>query len=246
MLFNRLFSLVALASLAAPIFAAPLPLPKETEFEVSALGWEVELELKCKERKLEIEVEKEKENGDKKEDEVELEFELNGELVKYLCPNHKRRDATDRSMAASVLSAQNALDALKPNIEEAMRGPIGSIEKKVGTLMVQVHEIVSTLNGQIKLLIGADQSVVYGNPSGGAQYTDTELAKIVSTYLLHISQIEDSVKHVSGYKFTSAQQRIREDLLFMKKTLATISPEVLSGAANMMAKILSMGHDVMA
>jgi hypothetical protein len=32
----------------------------------------------------------------------------------------------------------------------------------------------------------------------------------------------------------------------MKKTLATISPEVLSGAANMMAKILSMGHDVMA
>ncbi|KDN47020.1 hypothetical protein RSAG8_03797, partial [Rhizoctonia solani AG-8 WAC10335] len=110
--------------------------------------------------------------------------------------------------------------------------------------MGEVHRGVDALNQEINSFIGAEPSVVYGNPAGGVQLTEQELAKLVSTYLLHISELEETVKHVSGYKFTSAQQNIRQDLLSMKKTLGTISPEVLSGAANTMAMALSMGHGV--
>ncbi|KAG8713425.1 hypothetical protein FRC11_012215, partial [Ceratobasidium sp. 423] len=186
------------------------------------------------------------EDETKKLPEIEVEVELEGKLVKVLCSILGKRADSNSSVAASVLAAQSKLDALKPEIEDAMVGPLGSIEKKVGTLMGQVHEGVNSLDAAMKSFVGADPSVVYGNPSGGTQLTDTELAKIVSTYLLRIAQIEDTVKHVSGYKFTSAQQKIREDLLSMKKTLGTISPEVLSGAANMMATALSMGHGVIA
>ncbi|CAE6479923.1 unnamed protein product [Rhizoctonia solani] len=246
MLFNRLFSFVALASIAVPIFAAPLPIPREFEIEHGPL----EVEVECEKHKLEIEAEVER---NKKMElpilkEVEVEVEIEGKLAKLLCSTlglQKRADS-NRSVAASVLAAQSKLDALKPKIEEAMVGPLGSIEKKVGTLMGQVHEGVDALNVEMKTFVGAERSVVYGNPSGGAQLTEQELAKTVCTYLLHISQIEDTVKHVSGYKFTSAQQNIRQDLLSMKKTLGTISPDVLNGAANMMAMALSMGHGVIA
>ncbi|KAF8705165.1 hypothetical protein RHS03_05660, partial [Rhizoctonia solani] len=247
MLFNRLFSFIALASLAVPILSAPLPLPKE--FEIEHGPFELEVEKKCKERRLEVEVESESASESKhKIPEIEVEVEVGGELVKVLCSilKDRKRAESYRSLAASVLSAQGKLDGLKPKIEEALTGPLGSIEKKVGTLMGEVHEGVNALNKDMKSFIGADQSTVYGNPSGGAQLTGTELAKIVSTYLLHIAQIEDATKHVSGYKFTSAQHKIREDLLSMKKTLGTISPEVLGGTANMMSMALSMGHGVIA
>ncbi|KAH7326788.1 hypothetical protein B0J17DRAFT_680675 [Rhizoctonia solani] len=263
MLFNRLFSFVALASLAVPMFAAPLPIPGELEIELGP----VEVELECKKHPVEIEMEIErlKKLGLHISDDIEAKLEFKGKIAKILCPTPslKKRAESSRSVAASVLAAQSKLDDLKPKIEEAMVGPLGSIEKKVSTLMGQVHEGVDALNVEMKSFIGGGASEVYGNPSGGAQLTDTELAKIVSTYLLvsepvprgcvrtlitsfqHISQIEDTVQHVSGYKFTSAQQRIREDLLSMKKTLGTISPDIFSGAANMMAMALSMGHGVM-
>ncbi|KAJ1306483.1 hypothetical protein OPQ81_007486 [Rhizoctonia solani] len=246
MLFNRVFSFVALASLAAPIFAAPLPVPKEYELELGP----AEVELECEKKKLEIEAEIERSKllGLPIPTEVEIETEVEDRLIKLICPtlNHVKRAEAGRSVATSVLTAQSKVDALKPKIEEAMVGPLGSIEKKVGRLMGELHEGVKALDQDMKSFVGVDRSVVYGNPSGGAQLTDTELAKIVSTYLLHIAQIEETVKHVSGYKVTSAQQRIREDLLSMKKTLGSISPEVLSGAANMMAMALSMGHGVIA
>ncbi|KEP47034.1 hypothetical protein V565_170620 [Rhizoctonia solani 123E] len=246
MLFNRLFSFIALASLAAPILAAPLPAPGELEIEHGPF----ELEIECKKHKLEIEAEAEKlkKLGMPILDELELEVEIEGKLAKILCSalGLDKRSDSSRSVAASVLAAQSKLDDLKPKIEEAMAGPLGSIERKVGTLMGQVHEGVDALNQEMNSFTSADPNVLYGNPSGGAQLTEQELAKLVSTYLLHISEIEEAVKHVSGYKFTSAQQRISQDLLSMKKTLATISPEVLNGAANMMAMALSMGHGVIA
>ncbi|CAE6473940.1 hypothetical protein ACGC1H_003874 [Rhizoctonia solani] len=246
MLFNRLFSLIALASLAAPILAAPLPVPGEIEIEHGP----AELEIECKKHKLEIEAELEdlKKLGLPIPIDIELEVEIKGKLAKILCSalGLDKRGDSSRSVAASVLAAQSKLDDLKPKIEEAMVGPLGSIEKKVGTLMGDVHSGVDALNQEMQSFIGAEPNVVFGNPSGGAQFTEQELAKLVSTYLLHISELEETVKHVSGYKFTSAQQKIRQDLLSMKKTLGTISPEVLSGAANMMAMALSMGHGVIA
>ncbi|CAE6474781.1 unnamed protein product [Rhizoctonia solani] len=57
MLLNRLFSIVALASVLAPILAAPLPRPDEHETEVKALGWEVEIEKDKHGRIKEIEIE---------------------------------------------------------------------------------------------------------------------------------------------------------------------------------------------
>ncbi|CAE6510326.1 unnamed protein product [Rhizoctonia solani] len=246
MLFNRLFSFIALASLAAPILAAPLPAPGELEIEHGPF----EVEVECKKHKLEIEAEIEdlKKLGLPLPIEIEIEVEIKGKLAKIVCSalGLDKRSESSRSVAASVLAAQSKLDDLKPKIQEAMAGPLGSIERKVGTLMGQVHEGVDALNQEMNSFTGAEPSVVYGNPSGGAQLTEQELAKLVSTYLLHISEIEETVKHVSGYKFTSAQQRISQDLLSMKKTLATISPEVLNGAANMMAMALSMGHGVVA
>ncbi|CAE6485832.1 unnamed protein product [Rhizoctonia solani] len=246
MLFNRLFSFIAVASLAAPILAAPLPTPGELEIEHGPF----ELEIECEKHKAEIELEIKpfKLLGLPIPVEVEIEVEIEGKLAKLLCSTLglDKRDGPSRSMAASVLDAQSKLDELKPKIQEAMVGPLGSIEKKVGTLMWEVHDGVDALNVEINLFVGAGRDVVYGNPSGGAQLTDMELAKIISTYLLHIAQLEDTVQHVSGYKFTSAQLKIRQDLLSMKKTLGTISPEVLSGAANMMSMALSMGHGVMA
>ncbi|KAF8677514.1 hypothetical protein RHS04_06068 [Rhizoctonia solani] len=236
MLFNRLFSFIALASLAVPILSAPLPLPKEFEIEHGP----VEVEVECKGKKLETEVEIERRSP-----ETEIETETKSELFKPVCAtlDHVKRAQSDRSVAASLAFIAMISDYSK---EEALNGPLGSIEKKVGTLMGEVHEGVNALNKDMKSFIGADQSTVYGNPSGGAQLTGTELAKIVSTYLLHIAQIEDATKHVSGYKFTSAQHKIREDLLSMKKTLGTISPEVLGGTANMMSAALSMGHGFIA
>ncbi|CAE7133245.1 unnamed protein product [Rhizoctonia solani] len=235
MLFNRLFSFIALASLAAPVLAAPLPLPKEYEVELGPL----ELEIECEKHKSEIEFEV----GPTK-----IEIEIEGKMAEIVCrtPGHEKRNDSDRSVAASVLLAQTKLDDLKPQIEGAMVGPLGSIEKKVGTLMWDVHSGVDALNQEMMSFINAEPSVVYGDPSGGAPLSDKDLAKLFSTYLLHISEIEDTVKHVSGYKFTSAQQKIRQDLLSMKKTLGTISPDVLSGAANMMAMALTMGHGVIA
>ncbi|QRW16802.1 hypothetical protein RhiXN_04804 [Rhizoctonia solani] len=223
MLFNRLFSFIALASLAVPILSAPLPLPKEFEIEHGP----VEVEVECKGKKLETEVEIERRSP-----ETEIETETKSELFKPVGIGPVGAKQIGRSEAEIW--------------QEALNGPLGSIEKKVGTLMGEVHEGVNALNKDMKSFIGADQSTVYGNPSGGAQLTGTELAKIVSTYLLHIAQIEDATKHVSGYKFTSAQHKIREDLLSMKKTLGTISPEVLGGTANMMSAALSMGHGFIA
>ncbi|GAB1518574.1 hypothetical protein RhiTH_001636 [Rhizoctonia solani] len=107
MLFNRLFSFIALASLAVPILSAPLPLPKEFEIEHGP----VEVEVECKGKKLETEVEIERRSP-----ETEIETETKSELFKPVCAtlDHVKRAQSDRSVAASVLSAQSKLDDLKP------------------------------------------------------------------------------------------------------------------------------------
>ncbi|KAH7326785.1 hypothetical protein B0J17DRAFT_772171 [Rhizoctonia solani] len=73
MLLNRLFSIVALASVLAPILAAPLPRPDGHETEVEALGWEVEIEKDKNGHINEIEIE-----NDKLGFEVEIETKKPG------------------------------------------------------------------------------------------------------------------------------------------------------------------------
>jgi hypothetical protein len=65
-----------------------------------------------------------------------------------------------------------------------MLGPLGSIQKRVGVLLTSVHAVVNTLNGELKSFVDEDANVLYGNPSGDAQLTDKELAKIISIFLL--------------------------------------------------------------
>jgi hypothetical protein len=64
-----------------------------------------------------------------------------------------------------------------------MAGPIGSIEKPVGQFMSEMDTCVKQTHSGIKSLIGAESSVVYGNPDGGTQLTTEQLAKHVFTFL---------------------------------------------------------------
>ncbi|CAE6474805.1 unnamed protein product, partial [Rhizoctonia solani] len=224
MRFNYIFSLVALASFAVPSLTAPIGLnlalnPEELQIECDKTYTELEDILSRKNLGLP----------------VGAEAEVKIANLKALC-TPKERIESNSSVAAVVLDAQSKLDTLKPKIQAVMTGPIGSIEKKIGELMTEVHTQVSQLNVGIRSFIGAEPSVVYGNPTGGTQLTTDGLTKIVHNLFSHISELELTVKDVSGYAFTSAQQNIRKDVLAIKKTLGIISSELADGVANMMLK----------
>ncbi|KAG8711842.1 hypothetical protein FRC11_001675 [Ceratobasidium sp. 423] len=228
MLFNRILPFVTLAALAAPTLAAPIALNLALDSE--------ELKIECDKTYTELEDLLERQSLGLP---INAEAEAKIANLKALCTPVERTESNS-SVATVVLAAQSKLDILKPKIEEVMAGPIGSIEKQVGTMMTEVHTEVSQLNTGIRSFIGAKPSEVYGNPTGGAQLTNDELVKIVHTFLSHVSELEETVKNVSGFTFTSAQQSIRKDILAMKKTLGIISSELAEGVANMML-VASMG-----
>ncbi|KAF8596850.1 hypothetical protein BDV93DRAFT_610644 [Ceratobasidium sp. AG-I] len=232
MLLNRLVSIIAVFSLAGSALAAPLPRPLEKDLPGG----------------LELEVEHESDGSH----EIELESNKIGPVEVEVGVGHMgpgviptlglaRRLDSERSMAGSVLAAQNQLDVLKPQLEQAMLLPLGSIEKTVGPLLGSVHSVVQALSDDMKSFVGANADTLYGNPSGSGQLTDAELAKSMSVFLLGISDIEETVQHVSGFAVTSAQQNIRNDLLSMKTTLGTVAPLVQANVANIMAMATSLG-----
>ncbi|KAF8757727.1 hypothetical protein RHS01_03539 [Rhizoctonia solani] len=77
-------------------------------------------------------------------------------------------------------------------------------------IMIEIDTEVKQVHSGVKSFIGAESSVVYGNPDGGALLTNNQLANRVSTFLLNIAKMEGAVKNISGYTFTSAQQSIRK------------------------------------
>ncbi|QRV73707.1 hypothetical protein RhiJN_01721 [Ceratobasidium sp. AG-Ba] len=223
MRFNRLLSLAALLSVAGSVFAAPIPKP----FEVEAGPLELEREHGGTEMEAEL--------GN---NEVEVEVADPTQL------NHRRlaaRSHPTRSPVASVMDAQKQLDDLTPQIEQAMQGPLGSIEKTVGVHLTSVDTVVHALEGNLASFIGDKPEVLYENADGTGQVTDAEFAKYFSTFFLTISDMEEMIKHVSGYAVTSAQLNIRNDLASMKKTLRTLAPEVQANVANTLATAMSMG-----
>ncbi|QRV88509.1 hypothetical protein RhiJN_16527 [Ceratobasidium sp. AG-Ba] len=225
MRFNRFLSLAALLSVAGSVLAAPIPKP----FEVKAGSLEVEVERES--GKIEAEVE----HGP---NEVEVEVTDPTQL------NRRRlaaRSHPTRSPVASVMDAQKQLDELTPQIEQAMQGPLGSIEKTVGVHLDSVDTVVHALEGNLASFVGDKPEVLYENADGTGQVTDAEFAKYFSTFFLTISDMEEMVKHVSGYAVTSAQLNIRNDLASMKKTLLTIAPGVRANVANTLATAMSMG-----
>ncbi|CAE6443955.1 unnamed protein product [Rhizoctonia solani] len=226
MLFNRFFPIVALVSFAAPVLAAPISFPRSSGLSAA------ELQEECDKMYTELEgVIARQSIG------LSVSSEESAKMVnlKALC-TPMERTAANSSVAAVFISAQIKLDDLKPKIEAIMTGPIGSIEKQAGQFMTEIDTEVKKLHSGIKSFIGAESSVVYGNPNGGAQLTNDQLGKHISTLLL----MESAVKNVSGYTFTSAQQNIRKDTAAIKKTLAIISTELADEVANTML-ISSMG-----
>ncbi|KAG9122527.1 hypothetical protein FRC07_001055 [Ceratobasidium sp. 392] len=229
MLLNRLLSLTVLLSVAGSVFAAPLPRPFESE--VSGVG-EAELEKEHDGWEFELET---------KPVPTELEVEGSDPTASSKHTRLAIRSHVNRSLASSVLDAQKQLDVISPQIDQAMQGPLGSIEKEVGEHLVSVHEVMQDLDTDMKQFIGDEDKVLYMNPEGTGQLTEDEMAKLISKCLLSISDIEETVKHVSGFKVTSAQLDIKNDLLSMKNTLSTLMPGVRSAVANMMAMALSLG-----
>ncbi|CAE6474081.1 unnamed protein product [Rhizoctonia solani] len=228
MLFNHILPFVALVSLAVPIFAAPIEPNLALDSE--------ELKIECDKTYTELE-----DILDRKGIGLPIDAEAEAKIVnlKALCTPVERTESKG-SVAAVFLAVQSELDTLKQKIEAVMAGPIGSIEKQVGEMMNKVHAEVGQLKAEIRSFIGAEPSVVYGNPAGGTQLTNDELVKVIHTFLSHVSHLEETVKNVSGYTFTSAQQNIRKDILAVKKTLGIISSEVADGVANMIL-LASMG-----
>ncbi|KAJ1306490.1 hypothetical protein OPQ81_007493 [Rhizoctonia solani] len=233
MLFNRLFPLVTFASFATRTLAVPIVLNLALNSD--------ELKAACDQKYTELEDIIARQNIGLP---VGTEAEAKIANLKALC-TPKERTESNSSVAVVVLAAQKKLDTLKPKIEAVMVGPMGSIEKQVGKMMTEVHTEVNQLNEGIRSFIGAEPSVVYGNPGGGAQLTNDELAKIIYTLLSHISELEKTVENVSGYTFTSAQQNIRKDITAVKKTLGVISSELANGVASMML-IASAGSGALA
>ncbi|KAG8742861.1 hypothetical protein FRC10_000840 [Ceratobasidium sp. 414] len=230
MLLNRLFSLTVLLSVAGSVMTAPLPRP----LEVKPLdGAEVEIEQE--EDQLEIEVEI------KKPALVEIEVEVVDPTSNARRARLTARSHPTRSLASSVLAAQKQLDVLTPQIEQAMQGPLGSIEKSVGEPLTSVHDAALSLEVDIQSFVGDADKVLYLNPEGTGPLTDAELAKIFSKFFLGVADIEEKVKHVSGFTVTSAQLNIRNDLLSMKTTLSSLLPVVFSNVANILSMALSMG-----
>ncbi|KAH7335619.1 hypothetical protein B0J17DRAFT_731609 [Rhizoctonia solani] len=229
---NYLFSLVAFASFAVPSLTAPIGLSLALDPE--------ELKIECDKTYTELEDIISRKNIGLP---VGTEVEVKITNLKAIC-TPKERIKSNSSLAVAVLTTQGKLDALKPKIQEVMNGPMGSIEKKIGELMIEVHTEVQKLNGATRTFIGAEADVVYGNPTGGPQLTTDELAKIVHTFFSRISELETIVKDVSGYAFTSAQQNIRKDILAIKKALGIVSSQLADGVANMMLKT-SMGYSAL-
>ncbi|KAG8722134.1 hypothetical protein FRC08_006583 [Ceratobasidium sp. 394] len=228
MLFNRLFSLTVLLSVAGSVMAAPLPRP----LEVKPLDL-AELEIEREKGHWEVEVEAEKPVP------VEMEAEVADPTAKH---SHLAvRSHPTRSLASSVLAAQKQLDVHMPQIEQAMQGPLGSIEKAVGEHLTSVQDVTHSLAVDMQSFVGDEDEILYMNPEGTGQLTDAELAKIFSKFYLAVADMEEEVKHVSGFAVTSAQQNIRNDLLSMKTTLGTLSPVVAGNVANIMSMALSLG-----
>ncbi|KAG9095945.1 hypothetical protein FRC06_009220, partial [Ceratobasidium sp. 370] len=121
MLLNRLFSLTVLLSVAGSVMTAPLPRPLEVKLLDAG---EVEVEREGGQTEVEVETEKP----------VLTEAEV--EVVDPTTSSRRARLAVrshpTRSLASSALAAQKQLDDLTPQIEQAMKGPLGSIEKTVG------------------------------------------------------------------------------------------------------------------
>jgi len=230
MLFNRLISIAAALSLVGSALAAPIPRPLESTLPG---GSEIEVERES-DGKYEIDIEP-------VVGPVKAELEIEG--IPAVTPKSglTRRVDPERSMAGSVVAAQKQLDVLKPQLEQAMLLPLGSIEKGVGSPLLAVHGVVQALSEDIKSFVGADADALYRDPAGSGQLTDSELAKPISVFLLTISDIEKTVQHVSGFTVTSAQQDIRNDLLSIKTTLGSVAPLVQANVANIMAMATSLG-----
>ncbi|KAG8795382.1 hypothetical protein FRC12_015208 [Ceratobasidium sp. 428] len=235
MLLNRFLSLTVLLSVAGSVFAAPVPRPRPAELEPLGLA---EVEIKQDDGNIEAELEREK---------GLVPFEVEVETLDPTARSKRTRLAVrshaNRSLASSVLVAQQQLDALTPQIEQAMLGPLGSIEKATGENLLSVSEVTRKLEADMKMFVGDEDAILYLNPEGTGQLSKDELAKMYSKFFLAscISDIEGTVKHVSGFAVTSAQQDIKNDLLSMKTTLRTLAPEVGTAVASTLVLALSMG-----
>ncbi|CAE6399095.1 hypothetical protein ACGC1H_003867 [Rhizoctonia solani] len=214
MLFNRLFSIIALSSLTVSAFGVPMETKRYSN----------ELQQKCKKMTAELEGILDRKNiglpvGP--EDQAKI-----SEFKAKCTPEDQEK--IHNSLAAAILAAHKQLKALEPAIAKTMAGPLnmGPIEKNIGALMTDVHNKVSELDVTIGSFKGEEPSVVYGNPAGGTQLTPNDLAKVVNTFISYISELNDKVKNVSGYTISSALQNIREDIRKITKTLEAISPEL--------------------
>ncbi|KAG8793803.1 hypothetical protein FRC12_001575 [Ceratobasidium sp. 428] len=233
MLLNRLLSLTVLLSVAGSAFAAPVPRPRPAELEPLGL---TEADIERDDGKIEAELEREK---------GLVPFEAEVETLDPTARSKRTRLAVrshaNRSLASSVLVAQQQLDTLTPQIEQAMLGPLGSIEKATGQNLLSVSEVTRKLEADMKTFVGDEDAILYLNPEGTGQLSKDELAKMYSKFFLSISDIESTVKHVSGFAVTSAQQDIKNDLLSMKATLRTCAPEVGAAVAGTLVQAMSMG-----
>ncbi|CAE6435582.1 unnamed protein product [Rhizoctonia solani] len=216
MLFNCLFSLVALTSFAVHALTTPMEIKSALDSEG--------LRRECDKTSTELkDLLESKKIGLPVGDEGEAKIAN----FKTLCVPQEQTKSNS-SMAAVFLEAQRELDTLKPQIMLVMRGPLnlGSIEKKIGELVPKVQTAVRSLKVAIGSFNGVEPRVVYGNPTGGPQLTHKELAKVINTFLSDISEVRDTVKKVSGYTITSALYDIRTDISDMKNALKNISPEL--------------------
>ncbi|KAG8781653.1 hypothetical protein FRC12_021655 [Ceratobasidium sp. 428] len=125
--------------------------------------------------------------------------------------------------------------------EQAMLGPLGSIEKATSENILSVSVVTRKLEADMKMFVGEEDAITYLNSEGTGKLSKDELATMYSKFFLCTSDIEDTVKHVSGFAVTSAQQGIKNDLLSMKITLQTLAPEVGTALFSTLVLALSMG-----
>ncbi|KAF8705145.1 hypothetical protein RHS03_05653, partial [Rhizoctonia solani] len=235
MLFNRFLPIAALISFGAPILAAPISFPRATGLSAA------ELQEECDKMYTELEDAIARQSMG-----LSISSEESVKMVnlKALCAP-KERTAANSSMAAVFVTAQSKMDTLQSEIDQVMAGPIGSMEGKIGKIMIEIDTEVKQVHSGVKSFIGAESSVVYGNPDGGALLTNNQLANRVSTFLLNIAKMEGAVKNISGYTFTSAQQSIRKDITAMKKTLSIVSSELADEVSSTIL-ISSIGYTSLA
>ncbi|QRW16810.1 hypothetical protein RhiXN_04812 [Rhizoctonia solani] len=220
MLFNRFLPIAALISFGAPILAAPISFPRATGLSAA------ELQEECDKMYTEL------------EDAIARQsMGLSISSEELSAP--KERTAANSSMAAVFVTAQSKMDSLQSEIDQVMAGPIGSMEGKIGKIMIEIDTEVKQVHSGVKSFIGAESSVVYGNPDGGALLT-TQLANRVLPFYILIT-----VKNISGYTFTSAQQSIRKDITAMKKTLSIVSSELADEVSSTIL-ISSIGYTSLA